>query len=203
MALQGLTVCRYDLGPMATDPISENPADGKTATVPSVVVLNTGDGKGKSTAAFGVMIRGIAKGWNVAVVQFIKSGDWNVGEEKVGKQLGVEWFSEGEGFTWNSDDIENDRRLAQQGWDKASALIMGGDHQLVILDELTYLINWGWVDPEPIYETIRNRPEKVNLVITGRDAPQGLIDVADTVSEVVKVKHAFDKGILAKKGIDY
>lgn len=188
---------------MATEPISENPADGKTEIARSVVVLNTGDGKGKSTAAFGVMIRGVAKGWNVAVVQFIKSGDWNVGEEKVGNQLGVDWFNEGEGFTWNSDDIENDKKLAQKGWDRASALIMAGEHQLVILDELTYLINWGWVDPEPIYETIRTRPDNVNLVITGRDAPDELIEVADTVSEVVKVKHAFDQGILAKKGIDY
>ena len=80
---------------------------------------------------------------------------------------------------------------------------MAGEHQLVILDELTYLINWGWIDAEPVYETIRNRPEKVSIVITGRDAPQGLIDVADTVSEVVKVKHAFDSGILAKRGLDY
>ena len=80
---------------------------------------------------------------------------------------------------------------------------MAGEHQIVILDELTYLINWGWIDAEPVYDTISNRPKKVNLVITGRDAPAELIEVADTVSEVVKVKHAFDRGILAKKGIDY
>jgi len=80
---------------------------------------------------------------------------------------------------------------------------MAGSHELVILDELTYLLNWGWIDPEPVYDTIRHRPEEVNIVVTGRDAPQGLIDVADTVSEVVKIKHAFDEGILAKRGIDY
>ena len=151
---------------MATEPLSENPVDGKTKTAPSVVLVNTGDGKGKSTAAFGVMVRGVARGWNVAVVQFIKSGEWNVGEEKVGKQLGVDWFSEGEGFTWDSDNLDNDKRLAQQGWDRAADLIMGGQHELIILDELTYLINWDWIDPQPIYDTINNRPAHVNLVIT-------------------------------------
>lgn len=188
---------------MATEPITENPAEGKTSHAKSLVVVNTGDGKGKSSSAFGIMVRGLARDWNVAVVQFIKSGDWNVGEEKIGRQLGVDWFNEGEGFTWNSDDIEHDRALAREGWERARALIMDGEHQLIILDELTYLINWGWIDPEPVYETIKNRPEKVNIVVTGRDAPQGLIDVADTVSEVTKVKHAFDEGILAKRGIDY
>ena len=188
---------------MPTEPITENPAADKSETADSVVIVNTGDGKGKSTSAFGVMIRSVARGWNVAVVQFIKSGEWNVGEEKVGRQLGVDWFNEGEGFTWDSADIEHDKELARAGWQRAHDLIMAGEHQLVILDELTYLINWGWIDGEPVYETISNRPKKVNLVITGRDAPAELIDVADTVSEVVKVKHAFDRGILAKKGIDY
>jgi cob(I)alamin adenosyltransferase len=188
---------------MATEPISENPAIDKSTVAKSLVVVNTGDGKGKSSAAFGVMIRGLAREWNVAVVQFIKSGEWNVGEEKIGRQLGVDWFNEGGGFTWDSGDLDHDKTIAEQGWNRARDLIMAGEHQLIILDELTYLINWGWIEPEPVYETIRNRPERVNLVITGRDAPQGLIDVADTVSEVVKVKHAFDSGILAKKGIDF
>ena len=186
-----------------TQPISENPAEEKSGYAKSIVLVNTGDGKGKSSAAFGVMVRGLARGWNVAVLQFITSGDWNVGEEKFGRQLGVEWHNEGEGFTWNSEDIEHDKALAQAGWEKAAAIIAAGEHELVLLDELTYLINWGWIEAEPVYEAIRNRPEHVNLVITGRDAPQELIDVADTVSEVVKIKHAFDTGILAKKGIDY
>jgi cob(I)alamin adenosyltransferase len=188
---------------MATEPITENPAEDRSGYARSLVVVNTGDGKGKSSAAFGIMVRGVARGWNVAVLQFIKSGDWNVGEEKIGRQLGVDWFNEGEGFTWDSDDIEHDKTLAQAGWERARELIMAGSHELVILDELTYLLNWGWIDPEPVYDTIRHRPEEVNIVVTGRDAPQGLIDVADTVSEVVKIKHAFDEGILAKRGIDY
>jgi len=188
---------------MTTQPLEENPAADKSGVAKSIVVVNTGDGKGKSSSAFGVMIRGLARGWNVAVLQFIKSGEWHVGEEKIGKQLGVDWFNEGEGFTWDSEDIEHDKALAQQGWERAASIIAAGEHQLVILDELTYLINWGWIDAAPVYDAIRNRPEHVNLVITGRDAPQALIDLADTVSEVRKVKHAFDQGILAKKGIDY
>ena len=99
--------------------------------------------------------------------------------------------------------LEHDKAVARKGWAQAQALIEADDHQLIVLDELTYLINWGWIDPEPVYEVIRNRPPKVNVVVTGRDAPQELIDLADTVSEVRKVKHAFDEGILAKKGIDY
>ncbi len=188
---------------MATEPIRENPAESHNVVAKSLVVVNTGDGKGKSSAAFGVMVRGLALDWPVAVVQFIKSGDWNVGEEKMGRKLGVDWFNQGDGFTWNSEDIEHDKALAQEGWEKAAALIAANEHRLIILDELTYLINWGWIDPEPVYEAISNRPEQVNIVVTGRDAPDGLIEVADTVSEVVKVKHAFDRGIIAKKGIDF
>ncbi len=186
-----------------TEPATDTPDKDGHRVAKSLVLVNTGDGKGKSSSAFGMMIRGIARDWNVAVVQFVKSGDWNVGEEKIGRQLGVDWHNEGEGFTWLSENLDNDKAIAQKGWENAKALIMAGEHQLVILDELTYLINWGWIDAEPVYETIRNRPEKVSIVITGRDAPQGLIDVADTVSEVVKVKHAFDSGILAKRGLDY
>jgi len=188
---------------MVTEPLEENPAEDAKGYAQSIVLVMTGDGKGKSSSAFGVMVRGLARDWNVAVLQFIKSGDWNVGEEKIGRQLGVDWFNEGEGFTWDSDNIAHDKALAQQGWDRAAALIAAGEHELIILDELTYLINWGWIDAEPVYEAIRNRPGKVSIVITGRDAPEELMDVADTVSEVRKVKHAFDKGILAKKGIDY
>ena len=186
-----------------SEPTTETPDKGGHRSAKSLVLVNTGDGKGKSSSAFGMMIRGVARDWNVAVVQFVKSGEWNVGEEKVGRQLGVTWHNEGEGFTWNSEDLDHDKAIAQAGWETARDLIMAGNHELVILDELTYLINWGWIDAEPVYETLRNRPETVSVVVTGRDAPQGLIDVADTVSEVVKVKHAFDDGILAKRGLDY
>ncbi len=186
-----------------TEPTTDTPVKESHRSAKSLVLVNTGDGKGKSSSAFGMMIRGVARDWNVAVVQFVKSGEWNVGEEKVGRQLGVDWHNEGEGFTWNSDDLENDKAIAQAGWDKAQALISSGEYNLIILDELTYLINWGWIEAQPVYNTLSNRPEHVSVVVTGRDAPQGLIDVADTVSEVVKVKHAFDNGILAKRGLDY
>ena len=169
----------------------------------SVVIVNTGDGKGKSSSAFGVMIRSVARGWKVAVIQAIKSGAWNVGEEKVGRQLGVDWWVIGEGFTWDSDDLTRDEAVAREAWDHARSVIEAGQHQLVILDEITYPMNWGWIDTDEVVQTIRDRPETVSIVATGRDAPPALIDVADTVTEMRKVKHAFDEGVMAKKGIEY
>ena len=174
-----------------------------TERVKSVVIVNTGDGKGKSSSAFGVMIRSVARGWKVAVVQAIKSGEWNVGEEKIGRQLGVDWWTIGEGFSWDSEDLTRDEAVAREAWAQAKALIQAGEHQLVILDELTYPMTWGWIDTDDVVETIRTRPETVNVVVTGRDAPQALIDVADTVTEMRMVKHAFQRGIKAKKGIEY
>ena len=171
--------------------------------VRSVVIVNTGDGKGKSSSAFGVMIRSVARGWKVAVVQAIKSGEWNVGEEKIGRQLGVDWWTIGEGFSWDSEDLTRDEAVAREAWTQAKALIHAGEHQLVILDELTYPMTWGWIDTDDVVETIRTRPETVNVVVTGRDAPQALIDVADTVTEMRMVKHAFQRGIKAKKGIEF
>ena len=184
-------------------PPEDNPIPAGGSRADSVVVVNTGDGKGKSSAAFGVMVRGLAMEWQVAVVQFVKSGDWKVGEEKLGRQLGVDWHSVGEGFTWDSNDLEHDKAIAQQGWSEAAALIAAGDHKLIILDEITYLMNWGWIDGDDVIRVIAERPSHVNIVATGRDAPEALIDVADTVTEMVKVKHAYDTGILAKRGIDY
>lgn len=169
----------------------------------SVVIVNTGDGKGKSSSAFGVMIRSVARGWKVAVIQSIKSGQWNVGEEKIGRQLGVDWWTIGEGFSWDSKDLTRDEAVAREAWAQAKAIIQAGDHQLVILDEITYPMTWGWIDTTDVVETIRTRPETVNIVATGRDAPQPLIDAADTVTEMRMVKHAYEQGIIAKKGIEY
>ena len=114
-----------------TEALTEDPRPDGLRSAPSVVVVNTGDGKGKSSAAFGVMVRGIARGWRVAVVQFVKSGDWKVGEEKVGRQLGVDWLAVGDGFTWDSDDLDHDKALAAEGWRTAAELIAAGEHQLV------------------------------------------------------------------------
>lgn len=170
---------------------------------PSVVIVNTGDGKGKSTAAFGVMVRAVARGWPVAVVQFLKSGKWNVGEEKIGRQLGVDWWAIGEGFTWDSTNLSEDQAVAAEAWAHARRLLGAGGHRLVILDEVTYPMNWGWIDVEDVCGAIRRRPAQVNVVATGRDAPPELLEIADTATEMRKLKHAYDEGILAQKGIEY
>ncbi len=169
----------------------------------TLLVVNTGDGKGKSSAAFGVMLRAIARGWNVAVVQFVKSGDWQVGEEQLGRRLGVTWVNAGDGFTWDSDDLAHDQALAREGWAAAAALIEAAEHELVVLDELTYLMNWGWIDADAVIAALAGRPATVSVVVTGRDASPALIEIADTVTEMRKVKHAYDRGIAAKRGIDY
>ena len=168
-----------------------------------MVIVNTGDGKGKSTAAFGTMLRALARGWKVSVIQFIKSGDWQGGEQKMAADLGVDWWSLGDGFTWDSDDLGESEAIAQEAWRQAATVIRGGEYQLVILDELTYPVNWGWVDVGEVVETIRNRPSQVNVIVTGRDAPEPLIEIADTVTEMSKVKHAYDQGIMARRGIDF
>lgn len=188
---------------MTEGPPVEDPTPVELHSAPSVVVINTGDGKGKSTAAFGMMIRGVARGWRVAVVQFIKSGAWKVGEETVGRRLGVDWWALGEGFSWDSENLSEDQAVAAQAWDHVRALLAAGEHHLVILDEITYPINWGWIDGEAVVVAIRERPAHVNVVLTGRDAPASLVELADTVTEMRSVKHAFERGIRAKKGIDY
>ncbi len=191
---------------MADDPTvvpTENPVKGAAGAPRSQLIVNTGDGKGKSTAAFGVMLRALARGWRVAVIQFLKSGDWKVGEEKMGRQLGADWWSLGEGFTWDSEDLSEDEAVAQQAWAHARTVIEAGEHQLVILDEITYPMNWGWIDGAEVIEVLAGRPAAVSVVVTGRDAPPELIEIADTVSEMRKIKHAFDAGLLARRGLDY
>jgi len=170
---------------------------------PSLVLVNTGKGKGKTTAAMGVVVRSVARGWPVAVVQFLKSGTWHTGEEKVCRQLGVDWWAIGEGFTWESDDLSEDEAVARQAWAQARSLITAGEHRLVVLDEVTYPINWGWIDGDDVVATITGRPEKVNVVCTGRNAPEALTAIADTVTEMQVVKHAYQQRIRAMKGIDY
>jgi cob(I)alamin adenosyltransferase len=170
---------------------------------PSLVVVNTGDGKGKSTAAFGVMLRSLARGWRVAVIQFIKSDRWKVGEEKIARELGVDWLKGGDGFTWESPDLDQSRGRAVAAWALARATIAAGEHKLVVLDEITYPITYGWIDGDEVAGAIRDRPEHVSIVATGRNAPTALVEVADTVTEMVKIRHAYDRGIRARRGIDY
>jgi cob(I)alamin adenosyltransferase len=169
----------------------------------SIVLVNTGHGKGKSSAAFGVMGRGWARGWTVGVVQFIKSPKWKTGERKLADHLGIEWHTMGDGFTWESDDLDETAAKGRHAWSLARDKLSSGDYDLVILDELTYAVSYGWVPATEVVEALENRSPKTNVVITGRDAPAEIVDAADTVTEMRKVKHAFDTGITAKKGIEY
>ena len=193
-----------ETGKTPTDaPPEDDPRPAELRRADSLVLVNTGDGKGKSTAAFGTLMRSVARGWDVAVVQFLKSGSWNTGEEKVATDLGVEWHAIGEGFTWDSEDLTQDQAVAQEAWRRAAELLTDGTHQLVLLDEITYPMNWGWIDTDEVVATIRDRSPKTNVICTGRDAPQALLDVADTATEMRPIKHAYEAGIRAKKGIDY
>jgi adenosylcobyric acid synthase len=169
----------------------------------SLVLVNTGDGKGKSTAAFGVLLRGVARGWTPCVVQFVKSDRWKVGEETTARRLGVRWLKGGDGFSWESPDLATSEALARHAWELAREALASGEHRLVVLDEITYPINWGWIDGVEVAEAIQARPHNVNVVATGRDAPPALLAVADTVTEMVKVRHAYDRGIKARRGLDF
>ncbi|HEU5114121.1 MAG TPA: cob(I)yrinic acid a,c-diamide adenosyltransferase [Acidimicrobiia bacterium] len=183
-------------------PPTEAPPTGHHRA-PSLVLVNTGDGKGKSTAAFGTALRAIARGWKVGVVQFLKSGEWKVGEETIGRNLGIDWWALGDGFTWDSADIDESEAIAREAWLSAKTRIESDEYDLLILDEITYPINWGWIDIGDVLTVISHRPTRLNLILTGRDAPASLVEVADTVTEMRKVKHAFDAGVMARRGIDY
>jgi cob(I)alamin adenosyltransferase len=183
-------------------PPTEAPPRG-SRRIPSLLLVNTGDGKGKSTAAFGTAMRAVARGWRVAVIQFLKSGEWSVGEEQIAREIGVDWWAMGDGFTWDSKDMDESQAIAIAGWDHAKDVIASGDYDLVVLDEVTYPVNWGWIPLDDVVASLQARPEKVNVIVTGRDAPQELIDIADTVTEMRKVKHAYDSGVVARRGIDY
>jgi cob(I)alamin adenosyltransferase len=169
----------------------------------SIVLLNTGDGKGKSSAAFGVMSRGWARGWKVAVVQFVKGGKWKTGERKLADHLGIEWHTLGDGFTWESADMDETAAKGRHAWEVAAAKLASGDYDLLILDEVTYAVKYGWVPAADVAAGVRQRSPGTNVVMTGRGAAPELIEVADTATEMVKIKHAYDLGITAKKGIEY
>jgi cob(I)alamin adenosyltransferase len=169
----------------------------------SLLLVNTGDGKGKSSAAFGVMTRAWARGWKVGVIQFIKSGDWNTGEHKLATHLGIEWHSLGDGFTWDSTDLDETAAKAQHAWSVAKAKLVSGDYNLLILDELTYSITFNWIPEDDIVDALTSRASKTNVIVTGRGATERLLEIADTATEMRVIKHAYDKGIPAMKGIEY
>ncbi|AXH96682.1 cob(I)yrinic acid a,c-diamide adenosyltransferase [Ornithinimicrobium avium] len=186
------------------EPRTERPYDRRALrSAPSLVLVNTGHGKGKSTAAFGTLLRSRARDWPTAVVQFVKSGTWRTGEEAMLRRLGVDWFVAGDGFSWESDDLDESRAKAVAAWAFTRELVARSEHPMVLLDEVSYPMNWGWIDVDDVVEVLRTRPETVSVILTGREMPQAVVDVADTVTEMVPVKHAFEKGIRARRGIDY
>lgn len=149
------------------------------------------------------MLRAVARGWHVIVIQFIKSDKWKTGERKMAEQLGVDWITGGDGFTWESDDMDATVEAARDSWVQARNIIAGGEYDLVILDEATYPVSFEWISVEEVVDTITSRPPRTNVIITGRDADHALIEIADTVTEMRKVKHVFDAGVPARKGLDF
>jgi cob(I)alamin adenosyltransferase len=197
---------RYEPHPTPPDPTARRPAGATLTGVArpgSIVLLNTGHGKGKSSAAFGVMSRGWARGWTVGVVQFVKGGQWKTGERKLADHLGIEWQTLGDGFTWESSDLDETAARGRHAWEVAAGKLRSGDYDLLVLDELTYVVTYGWVPVAEVVAGIRDRAARTNVVVTGRDAAPELVEVADTVTEMRKVKHAYDRGIKARKGIEY
>ena len=167
-----------------------------------LLLILTGNGKGKSSSAFGMMARALGHGMRVGVAQFIK-GRSDTGEEAFfRKQPNVTWHVLGEGFTWDTQNLERDTETAQRGWAVVQTMLSDPAFDLIILDELTYPIKFGWLDLDTVLNDLKNRPAMQHVVITGRGAPETLCEAADTVTEMTDVKHAFRAGIQAQKGID-
>jgi cob(I)alamin adenosyltransferase len=169
----------------------------------ALVVVNTGDGKGKTTAALGVLFRAWGRGYSVCMLQFIKSTTSNYGENRAAKKIGIEIVSLGGGFTWLSKDIEKDKALARELWEQCKAKIGSGDYDVVALDEFTYPLAYGWLAVDEVIAFLKTRPERTHVIITGRDAPQDLIDYADLVTEMREIKHPFQQGLKAQPGIEF
>jgi cob(I)alamin adenosyltransferase len=183
---------------MSAPPVRRKPRDR-----PLLVVI-TGEGKGKSTSAFGIMLRAWARDYRVGVFQFVKSGKWKVGEHKAALSLGgIDWEKMGDGWTWTSRDLEHSADLAREGWAEVRRRIEDERYELLLLDEFTYPIAFGWVDAGEVVDVLVNRPGFQHVIVTGRDAPAGLVEAADLVSEVRKVKHPFDRGIRGQQGIEW
>lgn len=169
-----------------------------------LVLVITGEGKGKSTSAFGMLLRAWARGYCCGVFQLVKSGKWKVGEAKAAEALGgIDWEKMGDGWSWLSKDLDESADMARAGWEEIKRRIADERYEFLVLDELTYPITWGWIDIEDVVTTIRDRPGFQHVVITGRGAHPALLELADLVSEVAKVKHPMDQGIRAQQGIEW
>lgn len=170
-----------------------------------LVIVNTGKGKGKSTAAFGVVLRAWGRGMRICVLQFIKSEKGKWGEVKAAKKLGIDWLSTGDGFTWRSKDMDETIARAQHGWELAQEKITSGEYDLIVLDEFTYPLDYKWLDVNEVIAWLQeNKPPLLHLIITGRNAPQELMDFADIVTEMKEIKHPYeDQEISAQPGIEF
>lgn len=181
-----------------------------------LLVVHTGDGKGKSTAAFGLALRGWNQGWRIGVFQFVKSAKWRIGEQTVLERLGrlhaetgeggpVEWHKMGSGWSWTrkQGDAEDHAAAAAEGWAEIKRRLAAQTHDLLILDEFTYPVAWGWVDADDAAATLRARPGHQHVVVTGRRADPRLLAAADLVTEMTKVKHPMDAGQKGQKGIEW
>ena len=182
---------------------SAEPKRRKRRDRPLVIVL-TGHGKGKSSSAFGMLMRSWARDYRCGVFQFVKSGKWKVGEEKAARALGgIDWEKMGDGWTWLSRDLEDTADLAREGWAEVKRAIAEVRYEFLLLDEMTYPVTWGWIDVDDVVETLANRPGHQHVVITGRRADPKLLEVADLVTEMTKVKHPMDAGQKGQKGIEW
>ena len=169
-----------------------------------LLIVHTGKGKGKSTAAFGLVFRALGNGMKVGIVQFVK-GKWQTGEraalEKFGDQVTINTM--GEGFTWETQDRARDIAAARAAWEKAKALIMDDEHQMVVLDELNIVLRYDYLDAAEVLAVLKGRPPMKHVVVTGRNAKDELIEAADLVTEMEQVKHPFRSGVKAQKGIEF
>lgn len=169
-----------------------------------LVIVNTGNGKGKTTAMLGTLLRAWGRQMRVCVVQFIKAETGNWGEIRAAKKLDIEWHALGDGFTWTSKDLEASGNKARAAWALAQEKIASGNYDVIALDEITYAFHYGWLDVDAALGWLReNKPPALHVIFTGRDAPPALIEYADLVTEMREIKHPFQKGILAQAGVEF
>jgi cob(I)alamin adenosyltransferase len=162
----------------------------------------TGNGKGKTSAALGTLLRAHGRGLKVAMLQFIKKKNSKFGEHISAAELGVEITPLGDGFTWRSEDLEKDRRFALECWEVCKDKILNGDYDMIILDEMTYPITFGWLDAKDVLDVIQKRPKWMHVIITGRDAHERIIEASDTVTEMMEIKHHYKNGVRQQIGIE-
>ena len=170
-----------------------------------LVIVNTGDGKGKTTAALGILLRAWGRDMRLGGVQFFKHENASFGELKAAERMGIRLTPMGDGFTWTSKDIDETRAKAIHGWEMAKTQIASGEYDIYLLDEFTYVMTYGWLSAAEVVEWLKaHKPPMLHLIITGRNAPPELIEYADLVTEMKEIKHPFkEQGIHAQRGIEF